>query len=110
MVAHEVLAGEHRMFLDPDDGLREVQPALGQRRRIVGAVGVAAPEVESAARLECLGQIADGVPSSVGSCQRRFMMILRHRLPGGWLRLLKNRLESPQIAIAHDLAKGLLDF
>src|SRR5712692_12059563 len=33
------------------------------------------------------------------------MVILRHRLPGVWLRSIENRFEGPQISKAHDLAE-----
>ena len=36
------------------------------------------------------------------------MVILRHRLPGGWLRAIKDRFEGPQIPVAHDLSERLL--
>src|SRR6266705_1135852 len=36
------------------------------------------------------------------------MVILRHRLPGGWLRSIENRFEGPQISKAHDLAERFL--
>jgi len=38
------------------------------------------------------------------------MVILRHRLPGGWLRSIEDRLKGPQISIAHDLAERFFDF
>jgi hypothetical protein len=33
----------------------------------------------------------------------RSWFILRHRLPGGWLRSIEDRFESPQISVAQDL-------
>src|SRR5437667_118430 len=38
------------------------------------------------------------------------MVILRHRLPGGWQRSIENRFEGPQISKAHDLAERLFQF
>jgi hypothetical protein len=38
------------------------------------------------------------------------MVILRHRLPGGWLRSIQDRFEGPQIAKTHDLPEGLFSF
>ena len=56
---HEVLAREHGVLLVPDDGLREVEPRLAQRRRVVGHVGVAAPDVGRSARHQDAGGVAE---------------------------------------------------
>ena len=45
--------------------------------------------------LSILALALDGVLTAVGSCERRFMVILRHRLPGGWLRSVQDRFEGP---------------
>src|SRR6266568_3092940 len=37
------------------------------------------------------------------------MVILRHRLPGGWLRSIEDRFQGPEISVAHDLAERLFD-
>src|SRR6266496_1180168 len=37
------------------------------------------------------------------------MVILRHRLPGGWLRSVEDRFQGPEISMAHDLAERLFD-
>ena len=47
VVAHEVLAREDRVLLVPDDRLAEVEPGASQGGRVVGDVGVAAPDVEA---------------------------------------------------------------
>ena len=47
------------MLLVPDDRLAEVQPVLLQERRIVAEVGVAAPDVEPAARHQHAGDVAE---------------------------------------------------
>ncbi len=47
------------MFLDPDDGLREVQLASFKYRRIIAAVGVAAPQVEAPPRQQGPGQVPE---------------------------------------------------
>ena len=66
MVAHEVLAGQDRVLLDPDHRLREVQSGGLEHRRVVAAVGVAAPDVESPARFQHAGQVAEpGVQEAV---------------------------------------------
>src|SRR5262245_34830605 len=49
VVTHEIFAGEDRVFLDPDDRLRKIEVARLEHRRIVAAVGIAAPNVERAA-------------------------------------------------------------
>jgi len=33
------------------------------------------------------------------------MVVLRHRLPGSWLRSIEGRFEGPEISIAHNLAE-----
>jgi len=38
------------------------------------------------------------------------MAILRHRLPGGWLQSIQDRLQGPQVPVAHDFPERLLDF
>ena len=38
------------------------------------------------------------------------MVILRHRLPGGWPRSIEDRFENPQISAAHDPAERTIDF
>jgi len=38
------------------------------------------------------------------------MVILRHHLPGGWLRSIEDRFENPQVSVAHDPAERLFDF
>jgi hypothetical protein len=43
--------------------------------------------------------------SAVESRGRRFMVVLRHRLPGSCLRSIEGRFEGPQISIAHNLAE-----
>ena len=54
------------MLLVPDDALREVQAVLLQERRIVAEVGVAAPDVEPAPRLQHAGHVAEpGVEQAV---------------------------------------------
>lgn len=58
VVTHEVLARQHRMLLHPDDGLGEVQARGLQHWGVVGAIGVAAPDVGSASREQHAGQIA----------------------------------------------------
>src|SRR3954465_545957 len=52
MVTHEVLAVHHRVFLDPDDGLTEIELRLLQRRWIRAAVAVPSPDIESSSRLQ----------------------------------------------------------
>jgi hypothetical protein len=49
VTAHEVLAREVRVLLDPDDRLAGVEPGTGEGGWVVGHVGVAAPDVEGAA-------------------------------------------------------------
>src|SRR5439155_4012069 len=44
VVAHEVLAGQHRVLLHPDHRLGVIQPQGLQDRRVVADVGVTAPE------------------------------------------------------------------
>jgi hypothetical protein len=56
MGAHEVLAGQDGMVLVPDNGLAEVQVVSLEDRRILAAVGMAAPDVERPARLLDAGQ------------------------------------------------------
>jgi hypothetical protein len=58
MVSHKIFSGENRMHLVPDDGLRELELASLEDRRIVGTVGVAAPNVEGATWLEYSGPTA----------------------------------------------------
>jgi len=41
---------------------------------------------------------------------RRHIVSLRHRLPGGWLQSIQDRLQGPQIPVAHDFPERLLDF
>ena len=50
--AHEVFAGENGMLLVPHDALAEVQLVLLQERRVIAEVGVPAPDVESATRIQ----------------------------------------------------------
>ena len=38
------------------------------------------------------------------------MVILSHRLSGGWLRSIEDGFENPQISVAHDPAERLFDF
>ena len=47
------------MLLHPDDRLGEIQARGLQHRRVVGDVGVAAPDVEPASRHEHAGQVAE---------------------------------------------------
>src|SRR6516162_6857078 len=58
MVAHEVLACQHWVLLDPDNRLREVQANVFEDRRIVATVGIAAPKVEGPPRLELTRDVA----------------------------------------------------
>src|SRR5207237_10537709 len=37
------------------------------------------------------------------------MVILRHRLPGDWLRSIEDRFQGPEISVAHDLAERLFN-
>ena len=48
--AKEIFSRHNWMLFVPNDSLREVKPVFLQIRRIVAEVGVAAPEIESAAR------------------------------------------------------------
>src|SRR5262249_39338592 len=49
---HKVLPGQHRVLFVPDNRLAEVEAARLQCRRIVRAVGIAAPDVERPATYE----------------------------------------------------------
>src|SRR3954465_1974068 len=52
MVSHEVLAVHHRMLLDPDDGLTEIELRLLQRRWVRAAVAVPSPDIWPAPLLQ----------------------------------------------------------
>src|SRR5688500_9541351 len=43
---HEVLSGQHRMLLVPDDALREVESAVFQHRWVVSKISIPTPDVE----------------------------------------------------------------
>jgi hypothetical protein len=58
VITHEVFPRQHRVLLHPNQRLREVQPAAFQDGRIIGHIGVAAPDVEGATRLQYAGQVA----------------------------------------------------
>jgi hypothetical protein len=47
------------MLLVPDNGLREVHPRRLENRRVVGAVGIAAPDVEGPTRQQHPREIAE---------------------------------------------------
>src|SRR5262245_36279243 len=59
VVAHKILTSEHRVLLDPNNRLAEIEAKLLEYRRIVAAVGVTAPNVESPAGPKHPGQIAE---------------------------------------------------
>src|SRR5262245_55598619 len=57
--AHEVLASQDRMLLVPDDRLGEVKLLRLEHRWIVGAVRIAAPNVESPSRQQHPRQVPE---------------------------------------------------
>ena len=59
MVPHEVLAGQDRMFLHPDDRLGEVEAHGLQDGWVVPAVGIAAPDIKGAPRQQYPGDISE---------------------------------------------------
>src|SRR5712692_7473275 len=59
VIAHEILAGEDRMFLDPNDRLAEVKANGLEHRRVVAAIGVAAPEIKGSSGLEHPRDVAE---------------------------------------------------
>ncbi len=47
------------MLLVPDDGLREVQTVLGKERRIVSAICIATPDIETSAGHQHASNVAE---------------------------------------------------
>ena len=59
VIAHEVLAGQDGVLLDPDDGLGEVQLAGLKHRRIIAAVRIASPQIEGFSWQQYPGQVPE---------------------------------------------------
>src|SRR6185436_8228764 len=72
--AHEVLARQDGVLLVPDDRLAEVEPGAFQGSRVVGAVAVAAPEIEGAARQQDAADVAEPRPEQPRE------LLLRHEV------------------------------
>ncbi len=87
VVAHVVLPRQDRVLLHPDDRLREVESRGLQRRRVVRAVRVAAPDVEARPGLHRVGEIPEPRqqhPLEVGLGDEVVQQrpVLRAHLPG----------------------------
>lgn len=81
------------MLLDPDDRLAEVEAGIPQRRRVVGHVGVAAPDVEATTGTQDAGRVPEPRREQrrelvVGHEVVRERVVLGAQLPVGRLRLL----------------------
>src|SRR6056297_1435491 len=57
--AHKILARHDGMHLVPDDGLREVQPACRQDRRIVCNVAEPSPDIEAPTGFQDTSDVAE---------------------------------------------------
>lgn len=85
---------EHGVLLVPHNSLREVQPMLLEERGIVAEIGVAAPDVERAARSQDAGDVPEpGVEQSIerfiGNEVVRQRPVLGPKLSARRLRLLR---------------------
>src|SRR5262245_55758404 len=66
VVGHEILSRKQRVYIEPNDGLGEVEAGGLQDRRIVGAICVPTPNVKGASRFQDTGDVAEpGVQQAV---------------------------------------------